>query len=140
MLLNPGFNPNMPWIGQTIAKKYLRRLNALGHLAMVLIGSKLVCFAVTPKIALMSSVLVFGIAYSFGREYRAHVNELLRRTSFFGLVTLYGRAWQFWVAAMFLTGLAIGTVHWSEFDTWKGLISWIGGIGLVFELLTEMKN
>jgi hypothetical protein len=133
VFLNPGFDPNMPWSGQKVAKKYMRRLNVLGHISMVLIGSKLVSVAVTPHMALVACAVVLGIAYYYGQEYRKHAEELLRRTSFIGLVKLGGRAWQFWVAGVFLSGLAIGTVQWSEFDTWKSMISWIGAAGLILE-------
>lgn len=139
MLLRSGFDPKMSWKGYVVAKGYMGGLNKLGHMVMAVAGSKLVCFVVTPKIAIAVSSIVLAFAFFLGKDYRRYDKELVKRTKLWGLLKLISHAWQFWIAMFFFMSLGIGTVQWTEIEIWKALVSWIGIAGLVFEFVIKPK-
>jgi hypothetical protein len=122
MILRSGFDPRMPWIGYTVAKEYMGGLNKLGHLVMLVAGSKLVYFVVTPIIAITVSSIVLAFAFYLGREYSRYDKELVQSTKLWGLLRLMSHAWQFWVAMLFFMSLGIGMVQWTEIESWKAII------------------
>jgi hypothetical protein len=127
------FDPRLPWVGMAVAKIYMRSLNALGHLIMLLAASKFVSFTVSPRLALVFVATFCTLAYLMRGKYHDYVKEILRTTTKWELLKLAARAWQFWVACIFFSGLAVGTVQWDEFETWKALTSVVSVLGLLFE-------
>lgn len=132
MIRSRHFDPRMPSKGQAVAKTYMRNLNILGYCAMVLVGH--IPFAMNTLQTSLYAAALLGIAFVLGHEYRRYVKELLEHLNAWDFAKLVAKAWKFWVAGMCLSGLAIGTVQWGEFDVWKGLISWLGIVGLLMEL------
>ena len=137
MMLRFRVDPLMPWVAYEAAKRYMGRLNKLGHLVLAVAASKAVGFVVTPPIAMAVSAVVIAFAFLLADDYRRYDKELVKNTNLWGLLKLLSHAWQFWVAMFFFASLGIGTVKWAELGLWSDLASWIGACSLVYEFLIK---
>lgn len=128
-----------PWVGYEVARGYMADLNKLGHLVMVVAASKLVDFVVTSKIAIAVFLGLIALALILGRDYRCYDKELVRSTSFWGILKLLRHAWQFWFMMYFFVSLGIGAVDWAAIETLAPLATWVGCLGLLYEFLIKPR-
>lgn len=76
----------MPWVAYEAAKRYMGRLNKLGHFALAVTASKAVGFVVTPPIAMAVSAVVIAFAFLLADDYRRYDKELVKNTNLWGLL------------------------------------------------------
>lgn len=121
MLMMRRYHPAIPSDAEKTARDYSRTVARLGSLLGLGCGA-LFSVPLSQGTALALVSLFFVAAFYLGRQYRRHVDELIKQISLFKLIRIFAHTWRFILMTTILTGVGIGLTEWSFFAEYKRLL------------------
>lgn len=115
-----GVDASIEGRGSVVAGRYCKHLNLIGKHALGVVVAGAVLSPDPVFVFCLLSVLAVWVVYK-GREYRAHLSEILEIYSGWRILRLLIKAWLFWVAVGVIDALLIGLL---DLDQIVGLKVW----------------
>lgn len=115
-----GVDSNIEGHGGVVAGQYCKHLNVIGKHALGVVVAGAMLDPSPVFVFCLLAVLVVRVIY-VGREYRAHLGEILEIYHGWRILYLLIRAWLFWVAIGVIDALLIGLLELEqifEFKIW----------------------
>lgn len=120
MIMMRRYHRAIPSDAEKTAQQYSRRIAWLGGLLGLGCGA-LFSVPLSQGTALTLVSLFFVAAFYLGRQYRRHVDELIKQISLFKLIRIFAPTWRFILMTTILTGVGVGLTEWSFFAEHKQL-------------------
>lgn len=113
-----GVDASIEGHGSVVAGRYCKHLNIIGRHALTVVAAGAALDPDPVFVFCLLSVLVVWVMY-IGREYRAHLGEILELYSGWRVSRLLIRAWLFLVAVSVIDALLVGLLDLGQIVEFK---------------------